>query len=736
MRARRINQFSFRLLLLTQLFSFCAIAQEDVDTAKKAYPTVIRLKPIELSTSFNGWYDVEGGIELTKGRHQLSFDVSSGNLMWTNYRIQTWSYGNESNFRSGFLSHPTRGSWMSFFPHKGDRRGTRLSTEYVFDLNNGKKGGGDFSFKLGHDWYRSFHSSRDSTFTTFLNGPLTSNFFRGSDSLNYQRRAHEFILELSGSGKSPHSLYFDLEVGFNLPERTYQHQHDRDLYSSSDSLLNRMSANHSGSWMGYQGFARSSISQYFDKISWTLNGKGTMELANNNFTQSSNYSFAGAAAATELARVQEYAEDEMEVGIEVEWKPFKSLRITPSFTWVNEQTNSRIYADSLGVIQSDAYHNNETQINLQAYVPALSIIYKKSPFSVSLTSQYRIQRFDLIQRDFSSDSIRRNRSFFLNDLSMKYYFENDSKLTLNYSSDFWFPSMELLQANAFSAMPFFWTTGVSTLEQSIDHTVSLEFSTKSYAKFMFEFQAEMDYDLNPFRPIAQLATTDTVLLSGWNVPSGNVWYSYENFDQAFATWAQTAFTFKMEKIKSELEVGSRFNFDEIPLTANGQSSNFRQYAYRFYASTNSKLFKERVIMEFFYAYSDIQLENSLSTITADEFNIQRFEVSLFYRPKKLEQLSFSTDYEYAFNTGLSSGFDRQTNILSFEIEYKIKLQKNTPRRLKVGVELRDLFNQSIYLERYVTPMNIQDRLSTSTGRLLLFSLELNLGVVKPWKWYK
>ncbi len=357
-----------------------------------------------------------------------------------------------------------------------------------------------------------------------------------------------------------------------------------------------------------------------------------------------------------------------------------------------------------GIYALDTALSNEFDNKFVTQRVRTGYAYNNEGFNLNLNLDYQNARLDneaffpvpgVFKRDFNNVLPSANISYRSRESGLSY--------RLRYRSDTDEPSVRELQNVVNNQNPLNLTVGNPNLGQSFNHNIFANISKvnmeKSRTFFMFvNYSNTSNYiGSNTFITAQDTLINGEILLR----PGGQISQPV-NLDGNFRTSVFLTYGAPITKIKTNVNINSRVNFNRIPGIINGErnlNDNLGLSQGLTLSSNVSKNFDFTLSTTGTYTIVNSSLQQNLD----NNYYVQESNIRLYFSPNN-GKLFLGNNVNHSLYTGLTEGFNQSFWLWNIEGGYRFA--KNNKAELKVVIF--DLLNQNNSITRTISDVAVTD----------------------------
>lgn len=426
--------------------------------------------------------------------------------------------------------------------------------------------------------------------------------------------------------------------------------------------------------------------------------------------QEGDLDLAGYSAGASLAYTEPVGEKGM---LQFNWRPNFSFSDSKNETFsFNQSSGEYDLRDSLlnNVFES-TYH---TQLIGTEY----SHNWKKLQLNFGLSYQWA--ELSAAQQFPVELSGLQNFSAMLPNARISYRFSKSKSFRLFYRARNNPPEIEQLQNVVNNSNPVRLTVGNPDLKQDYRHMMFMRYSASNPEKSTtFFVGGGFTFTNNYIGDATTIALSDTILDGGIRLVRGGQLVQPVNLDGQLSIRTFASYGVPLKPIKSNLNFNLSLRLSSTPGLINGELNRSNTPSAGFgvtLASNISKSVDFTVSSNTSWNY----VFNTLQTNLNSENWNQSTRADLTWNVWKGLMVNLSANHQYF--TGLSEGFDQNFVLMNGGLGYKFLKE----RRAELRLEVFDLLNQNVSVQRVFSDVYIEDREVNVLRRFVMLTFTYNL----------
>ncbi|MBU3740668.1 MAG: hypothetical protein FGM24_00120 [Candidatus Kapabacteria bacterium] len=350
----------------------------------------------------------------------------------------------------------------------------------------------------------------------------------------------------------------------------------------------------------------------------------------------------------------------------------------------------------------DTLLSNVFQQQTRSLASATSFIWSDS--AIRFATGVRYQSLQLDGESIFPISVLTTRTFenVLPDVSLAFLALDNASLRFDYEASTVTPTIKQMQNVLNNSNPLLLSIGTPSLEQSLTHRLSMNYSTaiSSINGFAYLF-ARTGYTSDPISTSMIIAGRDTIA-DGITLAQGAQLTRPVNLDKAIDASLDGYFSFDLDSLPISVNLNSSLRFDQTPSLINGSSNRTSTMAISGGASLYYRLDERfNASATFNVDHSTVRntLQQDLNTVFTNVTVTAQVDWTFW------EGLVLRADVSNRRNSGFSSGFGQ--NIALLNVTLAKKLFNND--RGELAIYVRDALNQNQAVDRIVQPAFTEDQ---------------------------
>ncbi len=296
--------------------------------------------------------------------------------------------------------------------------------------------------------------------------------------------------------------------------------------------------------------------------------------------------------------------------------------------------------------------------------------------------------------------------------NFRYDFNRRKNLRVEYQGRTNQPTVRQLQDVRDESNPLRTNVGNPNLKQEFNNRMNFSYKTFNETTFRY-LNVNVNYTQTTNK-IVNSTGTDTA--RGYNVQL----IKPINLNGAYDASYDVSFGLPLRKaVKgSSINLGNRMRYSRDVSQQYAQNNFTRSFSVSQSAGLNLDI-KEKFNLELRARYSYNNVEYTNNPALNSEYFTQSYSTDISYFI--LKDMFVSTDFDYAINSGLSAGFNRNIPLWNGSLAYQLFPKKNGEIKLSVN----DILNQNSNIDRRIGDNSIQDTRTVILQRYFMLAFTYN-----------
>jgi hypothetical protein len=337
-----------------------------------------------------------------------------------------------------------------------------------------------------------------------------------------------------------------------------------------------------------------------------------------------------------------------------------------------------------------------------------------SDSTIRVAGGFRYQSLQLDGASAFPISVETSRTFnnVLPNASLAFLALDDASLRFDYETSIVTPSIKQMQNVLINSNPLLLSIGTPSLEQSLTHRLSLNYTTAINAVNGFAYVfARTGYTTDPISTSTVIPDRDT-LADGLFLAQGAQITRPVNLDRAFDASLDGFISFSLDSLPISVSVSAGARFDQTPSLINGSANRTTTSALDGGLNLYYRL-NERFNISANVTFDHSSVRNTLNQDRNADFT--NISISAQVDWTFWEGLVLRADVRNRRNNGLSSDFGQNIALLNVTLAKKL-FQDD---RGEIAVYVRDALNQNQAVDRIVQPAFTEDQRFMQLQRVVM-----------------
>lgn len=405
-------------------------------------------------------------------------------------------------------------------------------------------------------------------------------------------------------------------------------------------------------------------------------------------------------------------------------EPFKTKGqwlFTESLSW-SKNLSDKLYKKESNTTPIYTDKNLSNKFESELLTQKIGTQFQHTEKKWNIAAGADLQGDILFNQQFFANRLVTKKTFLsiLPNARFQYNFAQGTQLRIFYRTNANLPTITQLQNVVNNSNPLFLSSGNPNLKRAYENNLNIRFSTSNTKKnTSFFIYAGASHVYNYIATATTIVYTDTTLPNGIQLASGAQYSTYENLKNYWNARAFTDYSFRVNPIKSRINIGGGFFYNYTPSRINSLINISHNTNVRFNVGLSSNISERYDFSIRNSAAVNITRNTSTTSANSIYFN-NNLTAKAQLNPWK--GLVLMTDFSYQYNLGLSSSVNSSYILWNAAIGYKFLKDKSLDIRLFVY----DILNQNNNVSRTNTDIYYEDTQSNIINRYFMLQVSFNL----------